>query len=159
MLAFRPDSSNRSVALTRALVLLVTGSLVLCGCAAVRQFPPDEVPGGSTGKAKVHTKNGYTYEFQRTQIEGDSLICSYSVVEEQLSEEDEIAYVDIERTTVLSVSDVDRIEIKKFDYFNSALIGAGAVLFAIYANSLADRDTDYTKTHYGPGDKGSGGIE
>lgn len=159
MLAFRPDSSNRSVALTRALVLLVSGSLVLCGCTTVRQFPPDEVPGGSTGKAKVHTKNGYAYEFERTQIEGDSLICSYSVVEEQLSEEDEIAYVDIERTTVLSVSDVDRIEIKKFDYFNSALIGAGALLFAIYANSLADRDTDYTKTHYGPGDKGSGGIE
>ena len=100
-------------------------------------------------RARVTTVDGYTYDFARLAVRSDSLIGTYVVVEEQVLGRDEIAYVDVERHTVLPLSQVAHVDVKRFDYGNTVLMGAGAVLFVIWAESVIGSDE--------PDDEGSGG--
>lgn len=112
--------------------------LVFAGCSSQRALPLDHFPAGGTGKARVSTQDGYTYNFEHVHVRGDSLIGSYTVVEERDQGNGEIAYVDVERYTTLPLDHVSKVEVKHFDYGNTILLGAGAVLLTIWARSVID---------------------
>lgn len=124
----------------------------------MRQVPIEKIPQDGTGRAEVITSDGHSYDFKRVLAQGDSLVGVYTVVEERVSDGGAIAYVDVDRATVLPLSQIASVEVKEFDYGNTALLGAGAVLFVIWAKQMGEVDSPGQDTHYGPGDKGSGGI-
>ncbi len=141
----------------RAHVVWLVCLLLAVGCSSTRQVPFDDLRVSAAERADVHTVDDFVYTFESVAVRGDSLVGTYYVVEERITEGGAIAYVDAPRETVLPLSKISRVEIKELDYANTALLGAGATLFAIWATSLSDGSNDSsTKTHYGPGDKGGG---
>lgn len=134
------------------------GFTLLMGCATTRQVPIDSLPPEGAKKAIVVTTAQDKYRFRHVRVDGPNLVGTYLATEERIVSGGSISYVDVERTTLLPLSLIDHIEIKRIDYANTALIGAGATLFAIWANSLDDDSSDITKTRYGPGDKGGEGT-
>lgn len=123
--------------------VLLWGLLLAVGCSATHRIPIEALPGGGTGKARVLTRDGYSYDFERVVVRGDSLIGTYVVVEERIYGRDEIAFVDVERHTVLPLGEVDYIETRHVDIGNSLLLGAGATLFVIWVQSMsAQEETD-----------------
>ena len=133
------------------------GFTALTGCATTRQVPIDCLPPEGTEKAIVVTTAQDKYQFRHVRVDGPNLVGTYLATEERIISGGSISYVDVERTTLLPLSLVDHIEVKQIDYANTALLGAGATLFAIWANSLSDSPAEPTQTRYGPGDKGGGG--
>jgi len=118
----------------------VLGALAcgVAGCSTTRQVPLESIAAGGIGKATVVSNDSYVYNFEQVHVQGDSLVGTYYVVEEQVSPEGHVAYIDVPRRTILPAERVARIEIKRLDYGNTVLLGAGATLFAIWATSLDD---------------------
>lgn len=113
---------------------------LLIGCTSIRQLPPDAIPDSGTGHARVVMRDGYTYGFERVLAQGDSLIGIYHVTEERVVENQEIAFVDLERRTVLQRGQVARVEIRRLDASKTLLLGAGAVISGVWLVSLFETD-------------------
>ncbi len=117
--------------------------LAAAGCSTTREVPVDTLVAAPTGRATVVTDENFTYNFERVEARGDSLIGTYYITEERISSSGAVAYVDVARHTVLPLSRIQSVQIKQLDYGNTLLLGAGATLFAIWATSLDDeRDID-----------------
>ncbi|MBD3235634.1 MAG: hypothetical protein GF330_02895 [Candidatus Eisenbacteria bacterium] len=114
--------------------------LALVGCSATHRISLDTLSSDGVGQARVITRDGYSYDFERVAVRGDSLIGTYVVVEERIYGRDEIAYVDVERQTVLPLSVVEQVETRRIDIGNTLMLGAGATLFAIWAHSVVEPD-------------------
>jgi len=126
-------------------VLLAAVGTGLTGCSTTRQIPLDSISSEGTGRATVITNDQYTYNFEQVHVSGDSLIGTYFVTEEQVTADGDVAYVDVPRNTVLPRGRVSQVSVKRLDYGNTALLGAGAVLFGIWVGSLDDEnDTEPT---------------
>jgi hypothetical protein len=125
----------------RGLAGVVAVGAVACalvGCSTVRQVPLESIAAEGIGKATVVSKDNYTYNFEQVHVQGDSLVGTYYVVEERVSANGNVAFVDVPRYTALPTHRVERVEIKRLDYGSTALLGAGATLFTIWATSLDD---------------------
>jgi hypothetical protein len=133
----QPGGSGTSLVSRRVLLALAAGAL-WAGCSTVRQIPFESIPAEGTGQAAVVTTDGYTFNFDRVEVRGDSLVGTYAVVEERVSAGGAVAYVDVPRHSVMARERVAHLEIKQLDYGNTALLGAGAVLFTVWAASLDD---------------------
>ena len=138
------------LAVLAAGALLAAAGSGLAGCSTTRQIPLDEIASEGTGRATVVTNDQYTYNFEQVHVSGDSLIGTYYVTEEQVTEDGNVAYVDVPRNTVLPRGRVAQVSVKRLDYGNTALLGAGAVLFGIWVGSLddekeVDQNTGHTK--------------
>ncbi len=127
-----------------ALCVLAMGWL---GCSTVQQVPLESITADGIGKATVVSRDNYVYNFERVQTRGDSLVGTYFVVEERASADGGVAFVDVPHHTILPAERVSRVEVKRLDYANTALLGAGATLFAIWATSLSDEKE--TRPTYG----------
>lgn len=114
------------------------GALALgwAGCSTLQRVPLESITADGIGKATVVSTDNYIYNFEQVHVRGDSLVGTYYVVEEHVSAAGDVAYVDVPRYTILPAARVSRVEVKRLDYGNTALLGAGATLFAIWATSL-----------------------
>ncbi|MCK4305339.1 MAG: hypothetical protein KAY24_13965 [Candidatus Eisenbacteria sp.] len=156
-----------AISLTRALkaraahcprCLWLICAVLSAGCSTARQVEVEQLRLNEMRGAIVSTLDGYTYSFSSVQVEGDNLIGTYQVVEEQINESGHIAFVDADQYIALPLTQIERVEVKRIDYGNTLLLGAGATLLVIWASSLSeDTQDDRPKTHYGPGNKGGGG--
>jgi hypothetical protein len=114
---------------------------LLIGCTSIRQLPPDAIPESGTGHARVVMRDGYTYGFERVLAHGDSVIGIYHVTEEHVVENQEIAFVEMERRTVLQRGQVAHVEIRHLDASKTVLLGAGAVISGVWLVSLFESET------------------
>jgi len=141
----RPQRTARGVA-----ELAVVGAVAcaLAGCSTVRDVPVESIASEGIGKATVISNDNYTYNFEQVHVQGDSLVGTYYVVEERVSGDGDVAYVDMPRHTTLPTHKIARVTVKRLDYGNTVLLGAGATLFTIWATSLDDeKDTQETNSN------------
>lgn len=125
--------------LKRPLVILLAFAIVAAtGCSQICDIPVHEIDPDGAGKAQVVTTNGYIYDFENVFIRADSLVGSYKLTEERLSRDGSIAYVDVDHETVLPMSLVSHLQMKKTDVGNTVLLGAGATLLGFWISGLDD---------------------
>jgi hypothetical protein len=132
------------MSIARGRAAWIAAAALVCGpagCTSIRQLPPGAISESGTGRARVVMRDGYTYGFERVLASGDSLIGIYRVSEERVIENSEIAYVDLERRTVLPRGRVERVEIRRLDVSKTLLMGAGAVISGFWLVSLFETDT------------------
>jgi len=134
----RDRSLLNSPRVAYALSALLALGAVLTGCSSVQQLSVAELPPEGVGAARVVLRDGYSYGFDRVTARHDSLIGFYRIVEERVRGDAEIAYIDVERSTVLDAEQVAHVEISRFDWSKSLLVGAGAVLTSIWLIDLFD---------------------
>ena len=137
-----PGNARRRIrpAHVAAGALLAAVGVGLTGCSTTRQIPLDSISSEGTGRATVVTNDQYTYNFEQVHVSGDSLIGTYYVTEERVTEDGDVAYVDVPHNTVLPRGRVTQVSVKRLDYGNTALLGAGAVLFGIWVGSLDEEE-------------------
>jgi len=122
--------------------ILLIPLILATGCSVMREIPLNEVSSEGTGKADVVTNDGYVYSFENVYVAGDSLIGSYTLVEERLYKDGGVAYEDVEYNTVLPLANISHLETKHFDFGNTLLVGAGATLFGIWVADISGLDID-----------------
>ncbi len=126
-------------------VLVVAGAVAvsaLVGCTSIRSVPFERVPPEGLGKTRVVLSDGYTYDFGHVFTRGDTLIGVYTVVEEHIDAQGQVIYVDTEHRTLVPLTTVKRLETKRVDLSKSMLLGAGAVIGAIYIHGIMASDED-----------------
>ncbi len=124
----------------RGVVLLAGAAFLMTGCSNTVRVGMSQYPEDGTKRTRVVTRDGFEYDFARAYVEGDTLHGFYRVVEERVMPNGHLAYVDAPRHTHLPLSEVAYAEYSKFDYTGTALVGAGAVLMAIFIGGLSDDD-------------------
>lgn len=126
----------RSAPWARARCATLLLALVAVGCSSVREVPVRSLAPEGTGRARVVLRDGYSYAFRRVYPRNDSLVGVYHLVEERIGAGGDIAYVDVERETVLPAASVAHVEMRRLDLSKSLLMGAGAVIAGIYVVRL-----------------------
>jgi hypothetical protein len=100
----------------------------------------NEYPASGTKRTTVVTRDGHEYDFERAYVAGDTLHGNYRVVEERVLANGNLAYVDVPRYTHLPLEQISYAEYSKFDYAGTALVGAGAVIMAVFIGGLESDD-------------------
>jgi hypothetical protein len=114
--------------------------LLLAGCSRQVLVSPKEIhPGASFRNARVTTLDGYVYDFDRVEFQGDSLIGYRKVTEERI-EEGYVAYVEVPRRTAIPLGLVDRVERERRDLGAALLYGAGMAAVGIIFADIATPD-------------------
>lgn len=113
-------------------------ALLGAGCSNSVRVGMDQFPTEGTKRTQVTTRDGFVYDFARAYVQGDSLIGAYVSVEERVTRDGHLAYVDINRYTHLALSDIAFAEYKQFDVTGTALVGAGAALMVVFVGTLDD---------------------
>jgi hypothetical protein len=121
----------------RTALRLVAALLALTlGCSSVRTVPIERVSAQGQGDTRVVMRDGYTYQFERVAVRGDSLYGSYPVTEEREGLKGEVIFEDVTRQTILPVRGIERLEVKHWDISRNLLLGAGGVLFTIWLRQV-----------------------
>jgi hypothetical protein len=127
------SSGSRWTGGMRSGLRLVAALLTLTlGCSSVRTVPIERVSAQGQGGTRVVMRDGYTYQFERVAVRGDSLYGSYVVTEERQGLAGEVIFEDVTRQTILPIKGIERLEVKHRDISKNLLLGAGGVLFTIW---------------------------
>jgi len=113
-------------------------AVLTAGCSKSVRVGMDQYPVDGTKRTQVTTRDGFVYDFARAYVQGDTLIGAYVSVEERVTQDGHLAYVDINHYTHLALSDVSFVEYKQFDVTGTALVGAGAALMVVFVGTLDD---------------------
>jgi hypothetical protein len=125
-------------------------ALLATGCSSMRVVPLDRVPPGGRGKTRVVMRDGYTYQFARLTVKGDSVAGTYFVTEERETADGNITYEETARRTMLPAAGIARIEARHWDASKSILLGAGGVLFGIWLRGVLTREKTEAVEHGNP---------
>jgi len=131
-------------------------ALLLLPAGCTKRVPVSAPVSGRVGDGKVfvQTTDGTEYRFRWAEVE-DSTLTGHYRIEQEVSRDGYVEVVDADRAIPLQLSQVRKIEKKRFDLEKSLFLAGGAAVVGYFIQTLLPEDTPAGQ----PGNGGKPGTD